>query len=64
MTFCREKRETERITREIEQREMEEALALVKASKGKSKLKVRRRLLPCLAAVALSGCRVASVSRR
>lgn len=62
MTFCREKRETERITREIEHREMEEALALVKASKGKSKLKVCR-LLPCLAAFALSGCRVASVLR-
>jgi hypothetical protein len=39
---CRLKRETERIKREIEQREMEEALALVKASgKGKGvKIKV------------------------
>lgn len=37
------KRETERLQRELEQREMEEALALVKASKGGKgvKLKVR-----------------------
>ncbi len=37
------KRETERIKREIEAREMEEALALVKASKGGKAVKFKVR---------------------
>jgi hypothetical protein len=38
------KRETERLQRELEEREMEEAMALVKASKGGKgvKLKVKQ----------------------
>jgi hypothetical protein len=53
-TPCRLKRETERIKREIEQREMEEALALVKASgKGKGvKIKVRSPLTSALGGLA------------
>jgi len=42
---CRLKRETERIQRELEQRDMEEALALVKASKGGKTVKLK--VHPC-----------------
>ena len=57
---CRLKRETERIKREIEQREMEEALALVKASgKGKG-VKIKVRSCPLSASLGRFGLTAAS----
>lgn len=38
---CRLKRETERLQRELEQRDMEEALAVLKASKGGKSVKLK-----------------------
>lgn len=42
-TGCRLKRETERLQRELEQRDMEEALAVLKASKGGKAVKLKVR---------------------